>query len=119
MRAPGSLDPETVKEVLSRPVASTDAVEEAVALLGLEAKVDEMPADLTQGQRKLVGVARTLAAQRKLVAQLSGREVDKVYLAIVSGFVEEDGEVDLPLGYDRRRHHMSVVKPGRGKPARS
>lgn len=63
--------------------------------------------------------ARTLAAQRKLVAQFSGREVDKVYLAIVSGFVEEDGEVDLHLGYDRRRHHMSVVKPGRGKAAKT
>ena len=57
----------TVKEVLSRPVASTDAVARAVALLGLEAKVNEMPADLTQGQRKLVGVARTLAAQPRLL----------------------------------------------------
>jgi branched-chain amino acid transport system ATP-binding protein len=57
----------TVKEVLSRPVASTEAVAEAVALLGLEAKVDAMPEDLTQGQRKLVGVARTLAAQPRLL----------------------------------------------------
>ena len=57
----------TVKEVLSRPVASTDAVEEALSLLGLEAQVNEMPADLTQGQRKLVGVARTLAAQPRLL----------------------------------------------------
>jgi len=56
-----------VKEVLSRPVVSTDAVAEAVTLLGLEAKVNEMPADLTQGQRKLVGVARTLAAQPRLL----------------------------------------------------
>ena len=38
-----------------------------MALLGLEAKVNEMPADLTQGQRKLVGVARTLAAQPRLL----------------------------------------------------
>ena len=57
----------TVKEVLSRPVAATDAVEKSLSLLGLEAKADEMPTDLTQGQRKLVGVARTLAAQPRLL----------------------------------------------------
>jgi branched-chain amino acid transport system ATP-binding protein len=57
----------TVKEVLSRPVEATDAVEEALSLLGLEARADEMPADLTQGQRKLVGVARTLAARPRLL----------------------------------------------------
>lgn len=74
----------TVKEVLSRPVASTEAVGEAVALLGLEAKVDEMPADLSQGQRKLVGVARTLAAQPRLLcldepaAGLDSRESEEL-----------------------------------------
>jgi len=57
----------TVKEVLSRPVGSTDAVEQALTLLGLEARVNEMPSDLSQGQRKLVGVARALAAQPRLV----------------------------------------------------
>jgi branched-chain amino acid transport system ATP-binding protein len=57
----------TVKEVLSRPVASTDAVQEALSLLGLEAQVNEMPSDLSQGQRKLVGVARTLAARPRLL----------------------------------------------------
>jgi branched-chain amino acid transport system ATP-binding protein len=57
----------TVKEVLSRPVGATDAVEESLSLLGLDAKADEMPADLTQGQRKLVGVARTLAARPRLL----------------------------------------------------
>ena len=57
----------TVKEVLSRPVASTDAVQEALSLLGLEAQVNEVPSDLSQGQRKLVGVARTLAARPRLL----------------------------------------------------
>jgi branched-chain amino acid transport system ATP-binding protein len=57
----------TVKEVLSRPAASPDAVEDSLGLLGLGAKMNEMPADLSQGQRKLVGVARTLAAQPRLL----------------------------------------------------
>ena len=57
----------TVKEVLSRPVSTTAAVDEAVALLGLDAALEEMPSDLSQGQRKLVGVARALAAQPRLL----------------------------------------------------
>ena len=58
---------ETVKEVLSRPVGTTRAAEEAIRLLGLEGKLEEMPSDLSQGQRKLVGVARALAAQPRLL----------------------------------------------------
>jgi branched-chain amino acid transport system ATP-binding protein len=57
----------TVKEVLSRPVAKTDAVDEALVLLGLDAKADQMPSDLSQGQRKLVGVARALAARPRVL----------------------------------------------------
>jgi branched-chain amino acid transport system ATP-binding protein len=57
----------TVKEVLSTPVAGTSATEEVLQLLGLGAFVDELPADLSQGQRKLVGVARALAAQPRLL----------------------------------------------------
>ena len=74
----------TVKEVLSRPVGATPAVEEALTLLGLEAKVDEMPSDLSQGQRKLVGVARALAARPRLVcldepaAGLDSRESEEL-----------------------------------------
>ena len=74
----------TVKEVLSRPVGATEAVEHALTLLGLEAKVDEMPSELSQGQRKLVGVARALAAQPRLVcldepaAGLDSRESEEL-----------------------------------------
>jgi branched-chain amino acid transport system ATP-binding protein len=57
----------TVKEVLSRPVDSTPAVDRALDLLGLDAKLEDMPSDLTQGQRKLVGVARALAAEPRLL----------------------------------------------------
>jgi branched-chain amino acid transport system ATP-binding protein len=57
----------TVKEVLSRPVGSTAAAEAALKLLGLDGMVDAMPSELTQGQRKLVGVARALAAEPRLV----------------------------------------------------
>jgi branched-chain amino acid transport system ATP-binding protein len=42
-------------------------LEEALALLGLEPYAEAMPADLAQGQRKLVGVARALVARPKVI----------------------------------------------------
>src|SRR5260370_22554327 len=42
-------------------------VEEALAAVGLQALAGRMPAALSQGQRKLVGVARALAARPRLV----------------------------------------------------
>jgi branched-chain amino acid transport system ATP-binding protein len=45
-----------------RPLASAD-VAAAIALLGLDSLADTFPANLSQGQRKLVGVARALAAR--------------------------------------------------------
>jgi len=58
---------ETMKEAVSHPVASTSAIDEALELLGLGAFADEMPSDLSQGRRKLVGVARALAAKPRLI----------------------------------------------------
>jgi 23S rRNA pseudouridine1911/1915/1917 synthase len=53
--------------------------------------------------------ARTLAAQRSLVAQFTRRQVRKTYLAIVSGYVLDDGEIDRNLTFDRRRQRVRVV----------
>jgi branched-chain amino acid transport system ATP-binding protein len=57
----------TIKETLSRPAAESEVLEEALALLRLEPFAEAMPADLAQGQRKLVGVARALVARPKLI----------------------------------------------------
>jgi RluA family pseudouridine synthase len=54
--------------------------------------------------------ARTLHAQRELVRQFSERRVEKVYVALVTGYVLGDGEVDLPLLFDRR---LGRVRPAR------
>jgi len=62
--------------------------------------------------------ARTLAAQRELTRQFAAREVEKIYFALVSGYVEGDGEVDLPLAFDQRAGRVRV-DPRRGKPART
>ena len=57
----------TVKESLSRPVTSTKAADAALELLGLEARRTRCRTDLSQGQRKLVGIARALAAEPRLL----------------------------------------------------
>jgi branched-chain amino acid transport system ATP-binding protein len=57
----------TVKETVSRPVTSTEAADAALELLGLEPIADARPEDLSQAQRKLVGIARALAAEPRLL----------------------------------------------------
>jgi RluA family pseudouridine synthase len=61
-------------------------------------------------------LARTLAAQQSLVRQFMHREIDKTYLALVSGYVPSDGEVDLPLLVDARKQ-ITRVAGARGKPS--
>ena len=74
----------TFKETLSRAFAGTPAMDAALALLGLESVAEAMPSELTQGQRKLVGVARALAAEPRLIcldepaAGLDTRESDEL-----------------------------------------
>jgi branched-chain amino acid transport system ATP-binding protein len=57
----------TVRELFTRPPAHTQAVDDALGLLGLEPVAELMPEELTQGQRKLVGVARALVAKPRLI----------------------------------------------------
>ena len=58
---------ETIKEVFTKPVSRVDAVDEALERLTLTGLADAMPAELTQGQRKMVAVARALSARPKLL----------------------------------------------------
>ena len=65
-------------------------------------------------------VARTDAAHRDLAAQFAARTVEKVYFALVTGFVRADaGRITRPIGRDPvRRTRMSVrVAAGTGRTA--
>jgi branched-chain amino acid transport system ATP-binding protein len=57
----------TVKEILGRRSSATTRAEEILARMGIESAADMMPSDLTQGTRKLVGVARALASAPRLL----------------------------------------------------
>ncbi len=54
-------------ELVGRRASVTDASHEALELLDLRALADAMPSELTQGQRKLVGVARAIAMRPRLL----------------------------------------------------
>jgi 23S rRNA pseudouridine1911/1915/1917 synthase len=64
----------------------------------------------------LLVVAKNLAAQANLAAQLAARSVQRTYVALVHGQPPERGAIDAPVGRDTRaRTRMTVTR--RGKPA--
>ena len=56
-----------VREVLSRPTEGTTQAAEALRMFELEGLTEAMPSELSQAHRKLVGVARALAASPRLL----------------------------------------------------
>jgi len=71
---------------------------------------------LDRGASGVMVLARTLDAQRNLSAQWHARTVEKTYLALVSGRMENAGEIDLPLYVDRDKGRVKVDRR-RGKPS--
>jgi branched-chain amino acid transport system ATP-binding protein len=57
----------TLKETVTVPDSGSEEIASTLELLGLGAVVDELPSELSQGQRKLVGIARALVASPRLV----------------------------------------------------
>ena len=63
-------------------------------------------------------IARTDAAHRSLAAQFSGREVEKVYLALVHGRLAADsGRIDKPIARDPQRRTRMTARLAAGRPA--
>jgi 23S rRNA pseudouridine1911/1915/1917 synthase len=74
---------------------------------------------LDRGTSGLLVVARTEAAYRSLVSQLSARTASRRYLALVAGTVgEEQGVVEAPVGRSRRSPTRMAVSAA-GRPART
>ena len=63
----------------------------------------------------LIVAAKTDRGRTALVTQWEDRSVEKTYLALVSGLVEDDDAiVDAPIGRDpKNRQRMAVVRSGR------
>jgi 23S rRNA pseudouridine1911/1915/1917 synthase len=62
--------------------------------------------------------ARTLEAQQLIVRQFEQRAVEKVYIALVAGYVEGDGEINRPLDFDKRTGLVTVRARGKASVTR-
>jgi tRNA pseudouridine32 synthase / 23S rRNA pseudouridine746 synthase len=65
----------------------------------------------------LMILARGAAAQRALSIAFERREVDKRYVAVVSGSLPDEGVIDLPITVDWPRRPLQHVDYERGKPS--
>jgi 23S rRNA pseudouridine1911/1915/1917 synthase len=75
---------------------------------------------LDKGTSGVILVARTDAAHRSLAAQFASRTVEKVYLALVEGWVEKDsGLIERPIERDPVRRTRMTARTGRGRAART
>ena len=63
--------------------------------------------------------ARTLADERHLKRSFEERRVEKVYLAIVHGSVDEEGRIDLPIGRPDEGLHLLMEIRDDGSPSRT
>ena len=86
---------ETLSDIFKGTSVEDERVESAMALLELGEYGDVLPTELTQGQRKLVGVARALAARPRVVC------LDEPAAGLDTGESEELG-----------RHLRGVVDAG-------
>ncbi len=57
----------TVKQLFVRPVLERARIDEALGSVGIRHLFDAMPTELSEGQRKLVGIARAFAGSPRIV----------------------------------------------------
>ena len=63
-------------------------------------------------------VAKTDSAHRRLAAQFSGRQVEKIYLALVQGKVKlESGRIERPIARDPVHRTRMTARLATGRPA--
>jgi len=57
----------TLRQLLGGPASQHDSIEQTLRRLGIDSLADTMPGELSEGQRKLVGIARALAGDPVVV----------------------------------------------------
>jgi branched-chain amino acid transport system ATP-binding protein len=94
----------TICETVSVPDPHSAEITPALALLGVEDTVEQLPSELSQGQRKLVGIARALAPKPRIVcldepaAGLDTRESEELGARLRR--LADDGQAMLLVDHD-------------------
>jgi branched-chain amino acid transport system ATP-binding protein len=94
----------TIRETVSVPDPHSAEITPALALLGVEDTVEQLPSELSQGQRKLVGIARALAPQPRILcldepaAGLDTRESEELGARLRA--LADDGQAMLLVDHD-------------------
>ncbi len=95
---------QTLRELFWRPLSGVDAVDAVLERFALGDLAEALPSELSQGQRKIVSVARALAAQPKLLlldepaAGLDARE--SATLGLQMRAIVDDGVPILLVDHD-------------------
>ena len=95
---------QTVRETVTPPASGSTEIGPALELLGLESIADELPSELSQGERKLVGIARALVARPRLLlldepaAGLDTRESEELGRRLRR--LADDGQSTLLVDHD-------------------
>ena len=74
---------------------------------------------LDQATSGLLLFARGPDAQRELSADFAERRIGKVYVAVVTGLLEGEGLIDLPIGADWPNRPRQQVDVEHGKPSQT
>jgi branched-chain amino acid transport system ATP-binding protein len=94
----------TIRETVTVPDPRPAEITPALELLGLEETVDRMPSELSQGQRKLAGIARALVAKPRVLcldepaAGLDTRESEELGARLRG--LADDGQSMLLVDHD-------------------
>jgi len=101
--------------MLSVPGRDGSSLAESLRAVGAVATTDELYIvhRLDRSASGVVVLARTPEAHRALCAQFENREVEKVYLAIVRGHLEGEGEIDLALLPNPANTRVIVAREGK------
>jgi branched-chain amino acid transport system ATP-binding protein len=88
----------TVRQLLRGPTPLAESVSQTLSRLGIDGLADAMPRELSEGQRKLVGIARAFASDPKIIClDEPAAGLDTNESAVLGAQLRRMGDQDTPM----------------------